>query len=284
MKDIDNEQLKRIEINLLKVFIQCCETLSLKYYVMGGTMLGAIRHNGFIPWDDDIDVGMMRSDYEVFLEKAPSLMPSYCFLQSISTEKEYLNIYAKLRDSRTTFIETKVKDRNINHGVYIDIFPLDYYPTRKLNQLYIDSCHKLLYLRIWSNSGRQNSFKHSVVDSLKIRILKYILAAKYETTRDAVLAKDKLCRSVNKSRLIANYGGAWGKKEIVPAEWYGDGVKGCFEGITVTLPAEYEKWLTQVYGNYMELPPVEKRVSHHNTDIIDLDRSYLDYLNIKRTH
>ena len=77
--------------------------------------------------------------------------------------------------------------------------------------------------------------------------------------------------------MIASYCGAWRKKEIVPADWYGEGTVLTFEGLRVSAPKEYDKWLTQVYGDYMQLPPEEERVPHHFVDVIDLERSYLDY-------
>ena len=84
--------------------------------------------------------------------------------------------------------------------------------------------------------------------------------------------------TVPASTMIANYGGAWGKKEIVPASWYGEGTKVMFEGMELKAPAEYDKWLTQVYGDYMQLPPVEKRVGHHYVDAVDLYAPYTQYM------
>ena len=91
--------------------------------------------------------------------------------------------------------------------------------------------------------------------------------------------KEKLYKSQKSTSLLANNNGYWGEKEIVPAEWYGEGVELEFEGLKVTAPSKYELWLTQVYGDYMQLPPEEKRVSHHGTDIIDTKKSYKEYVN-----
>ena len=121
-------RIKEIEIEIFKSFISVCEHLNLTYYVLDGTLLGAVRHKGFIPWDDDIDVGMPREDYEVFLREGQALLPEEYFIQTFDSDPEYLANYAKIRNNNTTFVETSVRHRKINHGVFIDVFPLDYCP------------------------------------------------------------------------------------------------------------------------------------------------------------
>ena len=93
-----------------------------------------------------------------------------------------------------------------------------------------------------------------------------------------LLARDSLYKSVPSGKYTVSHGGAWGKKEIVPVDWYGEGTEVTFEGMKVMAPVQYDRWLTQVYGDYMQLPPVEKRVGHHYVDVIDLERSYKEYM------
>ena len=277
MSETQLMRLKEIELDMLGAFIDCCRSLHLNYYLLGGTLLGAVRHKGFIPWDDDIDVGMPRSDYEIFLKEAQKLLPDHYFIQSRSSDPEVLNNFAKIRDSRTTFIEKSVKDRRIHHGVYIDIFPLDYYPDKKPNQLIFDFKNKVLSLRIREGYSLPDNLRHSLFKERIIKLLIRIIAIKYHTLSDALEAREKLYSSVKSSSLIANFSGTWKRKEIVPADWFGKGINGSFEGYNVLLPKAYDKWLTHVYGNYMELPPAEKRVPHHYTEVIDLDHPYTDY-------
>lgn len=277
MSVLDSETLKRIqqiETDMLKEFVSVCEKLNLPYFLLGGTLLGAIRHQGFIPWDDDIDIGMLRKDYEVFLAKAPALLPSHLFLQTNISDPCWYANFSKIRNSNTTFIETSSAHLPIHHGVFIDIFPLDDYPKSKLQQKIFSIKNRWYIKKIYSafvlneNNGKKTA-KESVVSVLhKLTFL---------TTEKAVQKREKLLKNCNDAVLVANHCGAWGKKEIVPKEWYGKGCKVVFEGIQTTVPEHYENWLTQVYGDYRKLPPEEKRVTHHFTEVIDLDTPYTAY-------
>ena len=268
---VDLDQLKKLQIEILKEFLSVCEKLNLRYYLLGGTLLGAVRHKGFIPWDDDIDVGMPRADYDVFMQKAQALLPKKMFVQSVDSEPEYLMCFGKIRNSETTFIESSISCRKINHGVYIDIFPLDYFPDDPKEQKRINTKKRLYDRRLLSEflPLRKQPF-FGVVKSLALFV-------RFPSAKKVIRQREQCYKSVGESDMIANYGGAWGQKEIVPKEWYAEGAELTFEGIPVRGPKEYDKWLTQVYGNYMELPPVEKRVGHHYTDVIDLEQPYTVY-------
>ena len=105
------------------------------------------------------------------------------------------------------------------------------------------------------------------------------MSVKYPRSIDALFENERLNKAFSRGKYIANYCGAWGQKEIVPKEWYGEGEKAVFEGIEVWIPQHFDKWLSQVYGDYMKLPPVEKRKSHHYTEVVDLHRPYTEYTN-----
>lgn len=262
------QELKETELDIFKFFIGTCEKLSLKYYLLGGTLLGAVRHKGFIPWDDDIDVGMPRKDYGIFVSEAQKYAPENYFIQTFETDPEYPANFAKIRKSDTTFIESSLGKCKINHGVYIDVFPLDYYPDENIRSFEIKKL--LLGLRI-TDAFASKGMK------AKTKIVRMISRIIYPSIKKAVEKREKLFKSVISGRKIANHCGAWGKKEIVPAEWYGEGAKLMFEGMEVSAPKEYDKWLTQVYGDYMQLPPPEKQKGHHFVDAIDLEKSYKFY-------
>ncbi len=273
------KEMKRRELDLLKAFVGICETYKLRYYLLGGTLLGAVRHQGFIPWDDDIDVGMPRADYEVFLREAQANLPEYYFLQDLHTEPDYALNFAKLRDSRTTFVEYSCRKFHINHGLYIDIFPLDNYPDSEKDRKTLDMQQQIFKYRIRAAMEVPQEAQHSPFLEFGLNAVAGLTTLLYPDYRKAVEKREKLHCSIPAGEKWANYCGAWGKKEIMPKAWYGDGVKLSFEGMELMCPAEYEKWLTQVYGNFMQLPPVEKRVGHHFAEAIDLDSPYTEYLN-----
>lgn len=264
--------IKSTELEIFRHFIHICDTLKLRYYVLGGTLLGAVRHKGFIPWDDDIDVGMPRADYEIFLQRAQELLPEGLFLQTWQTDPAYPANFAKIRNSNTTFIETSIAHLDMNHGIYIDIFPLDYYPGQAAQQKRLARLNSVLVVRISS------AFQSSEPVSVKRKFLRGLSAILFPTVRSALRKREALFRREGPGPLVVNHCGAWGRKEIVPADWYGSGAQLEFEGICVNAPEQYDKWLTQVYGDYMTPPPVEKQKTHHEADAIDPEKSYTCYL------
>ena len=264
-------QLKQLELDMLQAFVEVCRQLGLTYYLLGGTLLGAVRHKGFIPWDDDIDVGMPRKDYEIFIKEGQALLPKHLFIQNLQSDPEYPMCFTKIRNSNTAFIESSIAHLHINHGVFIDVFPLDFYPEKKSIQKCLQCKKKIYELRVGRlyRSRKRKSFKSNLLSVFALICC--------PSLKNTIAKREKMYKDVMASQLLANYGGAWGNKEIVPEEWYGEGTTVMFEGLNVLAPAQYHNWLTQVYGDYMQLPPEEKRVGHHYVDVIDLNQSYLIY-------
>lgn len=271
------EELKRVEYDLLKKFVSVCDDNNLKYFLLGGTLLGAVRHKGFIPWDDDIDVGMPRKDYEKFIKIAPSQLPEYIFLQTNETDSEYPQNFAKLRNCNTTFIESSVKNLKINHGIYIDIFPLDAFPNNKLRQKIILFKSKLLSLRI---SELYTIKKTNNIKNTRNKLIVNLMKIFYPSPYDAVKAKEKLNRNYEnvKTDYLVNFSGAWGEREISLSKWFDETVKLQFENDMFCCPKNYDEYLKQIYGDYLQLPPPEQRVTHHYSEVVDPFHSYIDYL------
>ena len=276
----NNNELKQCELMILKEFISVCDKLKICYYLMGGTMLGAVRHHGFIPWDDDIDVGMPREDFEIFIEKGQDLLDHSLFIQTHDTDPEYPCAFAKVRNSNTTFIEASLRERNINHGVWIDVFPLDYYPEEPNNGKRM----RLRWNRYSFRIGRECFSRVPQMDKAPLakrverNIRSFLYTLSMPNVERIIQKREQMITSVPKSNVYVNWSGAWGQKEVAPVDWYGEGLMTTFEGLQCRIPLEYDKWLTQVYGNYIELPPVEKRIGHHFSDGLDLYTPYLEYL------
>ena len=281
MVNLDIKKLQKIELEILEQFVNICNKEKLQYYVLGGTLIGAIRHKGFIPWDDDVDVCMPRKDYEKFLNVAQKYLPEYYFLQTYITDKEYTEVFAKIRNSKTTFIERRSINRLINHGIYMDVFPLDYYMENRIKAFIFNLYNRMLQIRISAVFNLKN-MHYPFYKKIIRRFCSSILKIFYPKIYPVLVKRDLLFKSIKKSRLVANYCGAWGKKEIAPIEWFGKGIDRQFENLIVKVPDHYDKWLTKVYGNYMCLPPKEKQISHHYTDIIDLENPYTKYIKEKK--
>jgi lipopolysaccharide cholinephosphotransferase len=276
-ENINLEKLKKIELEIFKQFIYICEKEKLKYYILAGTLIGAIRHKGFIPWDDDIDVCMPRCDYEIFLNVAQKYLPSNYFLQTFQTEPNWPANCAKLRDSTTTFIEKCFQRFDINHGVFIDIFPLDFYPTNFWKKLYLNLKNKFLLIRIKKDYFNGEWTKEYTYKNIIRKVIFPLTKMLYPHLKDAVIAREQTIKAVKSSKFYRNWDGGWGKKEIWEENYFQEGVDINFEGITVKAPKQYDKVLRHVYGNYMELPPKEKQILKHETKVIDLNHPYTYY-------
>lgn len=271
-------ELQKKEFEILKLFIDVCNKLNLTYYLVCGSALGAVKYGGFIPWDDDIDVALMRPDYETFLREAPALLPEWLFVQNYRTENEFPMLMTKLRDSKTTMIEKDFENVRMNHGVCIDVFPLDGYPTDKNEILKFEKRKKYFERRQFARlMGNRASLLNLRTTGIWIlyRLFGYckdtsLLMSRY----DAFLSS---C-SVNGSQLICNHGNWQGKLEYAPAEQYGIGTMASFEGLSVRIPADYDAYLRQKYGDYSKDPPKEKQVSHHSYKVIDVTRPYTEYI------
>lgn len=267
--------LQKVEIDLFNCFAEACEKLNLKYFLVCGSALGAMRHGGFIPWDDDFDVGMYREDYNKFLELAPALLPDGIFLQNYKSDPEFPLVFSKLRNSNTTFIEPLLSKRNMNHGVYMDIFPLDGYPKELSEQKKLARKKKSYWRKLNcsfnmpSNLSWKGKLSVSIFRALGYHKRTEKTLAKYE----AMISK----YSVGDTQLICNHGTWYGERDYICKEYYGEGSFSVFEGIKVRVPEKCDEYLTALYGDWRTPPPVEKQIGSHDCDVCDTKKSYLHY-------
>lgn len=266
-------ELQKREFEILKIFVNVCDKLGLKYYLVCGSALGAVKYGGFIPWDDDVDVAMPREDYAVFCENAQKLLPDWLFLQNFHTDPRFPKVFTKLRDSRTTYIESDYRNLDINHGVFIDVFALDGYPENESEISEFEN-KKRSYLRKTSCSlDGKLPFKSSCMRTLN-RLLGY-----HNKTAELLAEYENLILSVTKTdrKYMCNYGNFRGRMELTERDIYGDGADMVFEGLSVKVPEKYDLYLRTKYGNYEEDPPIDQQVGHHYYSVCDLDKSYTEY-------
>lgn len=271
----DMNELQKTELDLFCCFAEACEKLNLNYFLVCGSALGAARHQGVIPWDDDFDVGMYREDYNKFMELAPAILPEGIFLQNYKTDPAFPYVFAKLRNSNTTFVQSLMSDLNINHGVYIDIFPLDGYPEDAREQKKL-ATQKARYIRQLNCAF---SIKPKTLRGKLVRAFFRMQGCHKRTQK--ILEKYEATISkypVRNSRIICNHGTWYGEKDYISAEYYGKGSDAVYEGVPVRVPEKCDEYLTALYGDWRTPPPPEKRKPSHDCDICDTERSYKEYV------
>ena len=273
------EKLKSKQLYLLRGFLNICQNNSLQYFLVGGSALGAVRHKGYIPWDDDIDVALPRPDYNRFIEIAQTQLESDIFLQTFLTDEEYGQDFAKLRLDGTAFIESSCRNLNINHGIYIDVFPIDGYPHKKIDIKVLNIVKKVV--KTYSHKGYCSNNNYPIIKKLRHKcwLIVCSVLCGFQHTSNVLNRLDKLYQrwDYNSCDEVVCHGGAWDELEHCPKVQYGNGTLAQFEGIDVLIPELFDEYLEHKYPNYMQLPPLEKRVSHHYCDVIDVDNSYRKY-------
>ena len=262
----DTELLHQVDLDIAKTVVSLCDRHGLTYYMLGGTMLGAIRHKGFIPWDDDIDFGMPREDYERFLEIAPQELPENLKVVNYRNDPNYMYYITRVQDVDTKVVEKRIQNEGKYTHASIDIFPIDGTPNNPiLRKLYF---FRVLYHRALMALCYKDSLDTERKRSRKERLLLWIMlripTEKFTTAYKEKCKIDKLLRKqdVKKSKYIGNIMGAYRTREIVPAAYYGKGAYYDFEDTQFRGLEMYDEYLTYTYGDYMKLPPEGSRKTH----------------------
>ena len=267
---LTEEQLKKVqklELEALLEIDRLCRKYNIDYTLVGGSLLGAIRHKGFIPWDDDIDIALHREDLNRLEKICEKELDKKFFYQSHATDKNYYRLYSKVRVNDTIFKETVHEGYDIHNGVYIDIFPIDKVPKCRilreiqiLKYCFYEHILSAKYLNIKLRKGKRKIIAIILRSIFAPLSLEYLYnksnktASKYDNYRGKVKA------------LI--FSGAFLRKECFEKEIYENFMNVQFEEKSVRAICDWERYLKELYGDYMQLPPVEKRVSHHYIDEI----------------
>lgn len=264
------KELQSIELDIMNEIDRICRSENIRYYLAGGTLLGAVRHKGFIPWDDDMDISMPRDDYDRFLEIMKARENSVYKILAIEYTEGYPYPFAKVVDSRTRLVEEIGKDIP-EMGIFIDVFPID--GMGKQKDYAMKRLMKIVRLRsrIWEASLKPEEIKNKEL-SLKNRIIKGI-ANKVINVIGIKKCYNYMMKyvkeiSYNDSNWIASaVGGANIERELIERKYFDDIVEMEFEGYKFYAPQGYKKYLSNLYHDYMKLPSKDKRVASHRGEI-----------------
>ena len=265
-------KLHNCQLIIAREIKRLCDKHNIKYFIIAGTLLGAIRHGGFIPWDDDMDVGMLREDYEKFLKVAKTELGEDFFLQTPETDKNYGLPFAKILLNGTRLVEATAGS-NAKKGIFVDVFPFDVAPENEADRENHNKktyfYKRLLLAKLNYNVCAKNDYvKRAVYFVLKI------MSAFYSHDKLVNKLESEITRYNNsKTEDIVNIGGAYGyKKETIKADWVRDTVEIPFEDMTISAPVDYIKYLETFYGDYMTPPPEDKRYNRHSITELDFGK------------
>ncbi|MDO4542725.1 MAG: LicD family protein [Bacillota bacterium] len=277
---IDLVGLQRKSLDIAEYFGDFCQEHDLLFYCCGGCCIGALRHKGFIPWDDDVDFFMPRNDYEKLKILWPEKAEPQYVLECSHQNATYGNLFLTIRDKETTLIKPYQQELDICHGVALDVLPLDGYPPKNI-QRKVQVFWALIYSLYCSqivpeNHGKGAAFlgklglKLIPSQKLRYKIWRYAekKMTKYSIDDPKVDSITELCS------------GPYYMQKKYPKEAFESAIFIDFEDTKMPIPVGYDTYLRLAFGNYMELPPVEKRTPHHDAVFMDLEHSYTQYKGI----
>ena len=279
--------MKRVwakELELLYVFSRVCEEHNLSYFLDGGTLLGAVRHKGFIPWDDDVDVIMPREDYDKLAQIADQVFQYPYFYQSTLTENGFFRVHAQLRHSESTGFIPIDRNKDINRGIFLDIFVLDNIPdsfiARRILKREIQVRKKILAYQYDRNYKKlklhEKMFYHAVHAFFSV----YPFKRFFRTLDQKVFARARNKRTY----LSGNVTLKWNRKTQWPAIWHEGYTYLPFENLLLRVPLFYKEILTRQYGNWNERPKKKGNGAGntHGTATFEPDIPYMKYFSEQR--
>ena len=267
----ERKKLWAVILDLVVEFDKVCKAHGLVYFMVYGALLGAVRHKGFIPWDDDFDVAMPRADYERFIQLKEEFKHPY-FLQTPYTDPESCYSYAKIRNTRTTGLSELFKYQKFNHGIWMTIFPLDYWD--------LDGGEER-FARIKKLATDCSTFMRMKNPDLDEKNKTRVATYQGDPIRDyeEIQSLASMCKDTNsKYLMMATITLGQYEHRILYAEDFANTIDLEFEGLNLKAPVGYKHYLKMEYGDYLQFPPLEKRGKWHEDTIFNADVPYEDFL------
>lgn len=265
-------ELQLYKLDVLKDVVAVCGKNDIPYFLFGGTLLGAVRHHGYIPWDDDIDIALKWNDYCYFLEKCKEELPDKYFVQNYDSDSNFPCLWTQIRVNNTTSMPINSAKVDMHWGICIDVFPLigvkESELQYKIQQKMIDYCRVLIAAEYTKGTGIAcfgiQKLINKIPNGTRHRILHTL--SKYAFIHPT-------------GKYMCHLGADQFSKKYAVTDWQTT-ITCLFENIEFNIPGEYDVILTAMYGDYMTPPPVEERYGHEGTlgeTILDFNRDYKEY-------
>lgn len=275
---MNNTELRKLHNALLYIMDEIdriCELNHINYTLTGGSLIGAIRHKGFIPWDDDMDVAMLRADYDIFVNICKTQLDERFIWQDIHTDLDYPYGFGKLTLKETHYISKGHENEKWQKGIYIDVFPLDNVPDNQFSQR-LFAFKNLFYIKLLECKTGFDIDSKSLLKKIAFCVL-FIISKLLTFDYLRQKMEKNMVRYKNKNmNLICNLGGFYGfYKELTFRSYFEETMRAKFEDRKYRIIRDYDIFLRSVYGDYMSMPPVERRHTH---EFVQLDYGKYDEL------
>lgn len=267
----DIKKVQAVQLEIFENVYKICKKNNIPIFLAYGSAIGAVRHKGFIPWDDDIDVFVFYKDRKRFMDALRDSLPQKFFYQSKETDAGYRLMIDRVRNSETTMIESDKADWDINHGIHIDIFFLFNCAEKKWDYLIQRVASMLYRLFLFDNLPKNHGKLKRIASSVVLKIFpKYIKRRVIKNAPDYIQKKGS-------DKFFSTF---YGDDEHIKyeSELFLEAIEVDFEDGLYPIPSGNHKILTLNYGNYMRLPPVEERTIHHDFYMVDCEKAYKEYL------
>ena len=269
----NTELVKCAQLDMLIELKRICEKNKIPYFLVGGTLIGAIRHNGFIPWDDDIDVGMLRKDYEKFIEVCATELNEEYVLHDWHIDPNSPLPFLKMKIKGTHYRERLSQNSEMSDEIFIDIFPFENAPNtayqRAMHSVFREPLKKILLLRCGFEIDRDGG----LMKKCAYKLLRFISKVKSLESWKDCFARMAQRYNDKETDYVVGFSGAYSyKKECKPREMMQRLGLHTFEGVEVNVPQDYDEYLRQIYGDYMKLPPESEQQGRHGILYVDMGR------------